>query len=141
MIPHRTPFLLPLLYPSLSWRVPVSEKVIYLTFDDGPVYGPTEFVLDVLKQYNGKATFFCIGDNVQKHPMVFQRILAEGHRVGNHTFHHVNGWKTSTDEYRDNVNKCEKQMVASGLIAKEDDKLFRPPYGRISRKQIARLND
>ena len=73
---HRTPFILPLLYPSLIWRMPSDGKQLFLTFDDGPVPGPTEFVLDTLRSYNIKATFFCIGDNIRKHPAVFKEIVA-----------------------------------------------------------------
>lgn len=141
MIPHRTPFFLPFLYPTLCWRIPTTEKVLYLTFDDGPVYGPTEFVLDVLKQYQCKATFFCIGDNIRKHPALYKRILAEGHRTGNHTFHHTNGWKTPVEDYVANVNACNAQMTQSGLEEHEGNRLFRPPYGRITRKQISLLKN
>src|SRR5688572_20495088 len=94
MIPHRTPFFLPLLYPSLLWRLPSSANEIYLTFDDGPVSGPTEFVLHELQRTSAKATFFCIGDNIRKHPQVFQEIIVANHAIGNHTFNHINGWKT-----------------------------------------------
>src|SRR5690349_7171085 len=109
MIPHRTPFFLPLLYPSLTWRIPTTKNEIYLTFDNGPVYGPTEFVLEELSKASAKATFFCIGDNVRKHPEVFKRILADGHTVGNHTFNHLSGWSTSTEKYIDNIRKFEEE--------------------------------
>jgi peptidoglycan/xylan/chitin deacetylase (PgdA/CDA1 family) len=138
MIPHRTPFILPWLYPSLTWRMDASEKSLYLTFDDGPVYGPTEFVLDTLASFNIQATFFCIGDNVRKHPAVYERILQEGHAVGNHTFHHVKGWKTSKDLYMNDVAECAKVLKIDSLVEKP---LFRPPYGRITRAQIASLQD
>jgi peptidoglycan-N-acetylglucosamine deacetylase len=139
----RTPFFLPLLYPGLIWRMHTEEKIIYLTFDDGPVPGPTEFVLDTLKQFNAKATFFCIGDNVNKHPKVFQRITAEGHTVGNHTFNHLKGWNYSTEDYLSNTNQCEKQFIVSGyqFPVTGNRKLFRPPYGRITPKQIKSLKE
>lgn len=139
MVPHRTPFLLPLIYPShLLWRVPTTHNSIYLTFDDGPVNGPTEFVLDVLARYNALATFFCIGDNVRKHPEVFRKIVTAGHGVGNHTFNHVNGWKTSDADYFKNIELCENQLAESGSKSVAIP-LFRPPYGRIKRTQIRGL--
>lgn len=133
----RNPFFLPWLYPGLTWRMPSVEKSLYLTFDDGPVHGPTEFVLDQLSRVSAKATFFCIGDNVRKHPDVFDRILSEGHAVGNHTFHHLSGWKTPVEEYVANVQQCDAVLQAGG----KNPPLFRPPYGRITRRQISRLND
>ena len=103
MIPHRTPFVLPLLYPSLVWRITSPEKDIYLTFDDGPVAGPTEFVLDQLGRYSIPATFFCIGDNIKKNPQIFRRIVEDGHSIGNHTVNHANGWRSRTADYVRNV--------------------------------------
>src|SRR5690349_5425099 len=103
MIPHRTPFFLPWIYPKLTWRIPTEAKELYLTFDDGPVHGPTEFVLETLRQYSAKATFFCIGDNVRKHPGVFKKIVDDGHAIGNHTFNHLNGWKTANTSYFENI--------------------------------------
>jgi peptidoglycan-N-acetylglucosamine deacetylase len=135
MIPHRTPSLLPWLYPGLTWRIPSEEKNIYLTFDDGPVHGPTEFALETLNEHGAKATFFCIGDNVHKHPEVFKKIITSGHAVGNHTFNHLNGWKTSSSNYLDNVKKCDDVIQSQAAPTK----LFRPPYGRITRKQIRLL--
>jgi peptidoglycan-N-acetylglucosamine deacetylase len=135
---HRSPFFLPWLYPQLTWRIPTLEKQLYLTFDDGPVPGPTEFVLDVLKQYAIQATFFCIGENVQKQPKIFNRIGQEGHRVGNHTLHHLNGWKTSLEDYIHNVQACD-QVFNTATGNGQPVTLFRPPYGRITRAQIKRL--
>jgi peptidoglycan-N-acetylglucosamine deacetylase len=139
MIPHRTPFLFPLLYPTLTWRLPTREKEICLTFDDGPVYGPTEFVLDTLRQYNVRGNFFCIGDNVRKHPEVFKRVVKERHAIGNHTYHHVKGWSTAVDKYLQEVISCEEEMEKH--LQRPRVKLFRPPYGRISRSQIRQLQD
>lgn len=136
----RNPFFLPWLYPGLTWRLPADEKVIYLTFDDGPVPGPTEFVLDELARVRANATFFCIGDNIRKHPAVFQRVMREGHAVGNHTFHHLSGWKTGHQQYLDDVALCRDEMVRGGNNVAPTN-LFRPPYGRITRKQIAALKD
>jgi peptidoglycan-N-acetylglucosamine deacetylase len=135
MIPHRTPFFLPLLYPSLVWRMPDTGKDLYLTFDDGPVSGPTEFVLDELQQSGTSATFFCIGDNVRKHPAVFEKIITGKHAIGNHTFNHVNGWRTSRDNYMENIKLFEKCLPDS--ITKPS--IFRPPYGKITRSQIQAL--
>lgn len=127
----KTPWLLKKIYPpALVWNMPCREKAIYLTFDDGPVPEVTPWVLDTLKEYNAKATFFCIGDNVRKHPEVYRRILDEGHSAGNHTFNHLNGWKTDDKTYLENIVKCS-ELVTSGL--------FRPPYGRIRRRQISNL--
>jgi len=137
---HRTPFLLPLLYPTLTWRIPVEQPDLYLTFDDGPVPGATEFVLDELKKYQAKATFFCIGDNIWKHAEVFRKVVAHGHAVGNHTFNHLNGWKTSTGDYISNIQQCQ-QVITNGNVPLPGVPLFRPPYGRITRNQIKQLPD
>ena len=123
------------LYPERIWAFSREEKSIYLTFDDGPIPEVTPWVLDELKKYNAKATFFCIGENVQKHPEIFQRILSEGHSVGNHTFNHLNGWKTATSEYIENVDKAEGQMGNNSKFKIQDSRLFRPPYGKITSKQ------
>lgn len=128
----RTPSILPLLYPSLIWRVSTVEKKVYLTFDDGPVPGPTDFVLEQLKAFNAKATFFCIGNNIEKNESLFKEISNQGHAVGNHTQNHKKGWVTSNDEYLDDVGACQQKM--------RDNRLFRPPYGRIRRSQIKKLH-
>lgn len=125
-----TPWWLRALYPSLVWRMPVGEKVIYLSFDDGPHAQATPFVLDQLKNYGAKASFFCIGKNVVSHPHLYERILAEGHAVGNHTYQHVNGWRTANEHYFSEVRQTAA-VVQSGL--------FRPPYGRITRAQASQL--
>ena len=120
------------LYPSLEWRIPTKEKIIYLSFDDGPHETATPFVLDVLAKYNARATFFCIGKNVRQFPEIYQRILNEGHAAGNHTEHHANGWKVSNEQYFSEINQTAT-MVKSNL--------FRPPYGRIRRSQIKALGN
>jgi peptidoglycan/xylan/chitin deacetylase (PgdA/CDA1 family) len=112
------------------WRICTEEKSIYLTFDDGPIPELTEWILDVLKEHNVKATFFCVGENIQKNPLIFQRILNEGHQVGNHTFNHLKGWRTSLDNYSANITQCQKFTKTN---------LFRPPYGRITLKQYKHL--
>lgn len=115
---------------ALTWKIPVEENKIFLTFDDGPHPTITPFVLNCLKQHNAKATFFCIGKNVQLYQGVFQQIINEGHRVGNHTHNHLNGWKTTDKKYFENI------ILARKFI---DSNLFRPPYGRITRFQIQQL--
>ncbi len=117
------------LYPGYRWSMPGNQKKIYLTFDDGPHPTITPLVLDLLRQYNAQATFFCIGHNVADHPEIYKRILLEGHATGNHTHNHLNGWKTKDADYIDNVLQASKYI---------DSHLFRPPYGRITRFQ-ARL--
>jgi peptidoglycan/xylan/chitin deacetylase (PgdA/CDA1 family) len=126
----KTPWWLMKCYPSCIWKMPDHEKVIYLTFDDGPHPEATPFVLDTLKEYQAKASFFCIGKNVVEQPLIYQRIVAEGHAVGNHTFNHLNGWKTSDAMYMDNIAKA-KQYI--------DSSLFRPPYGKITPFQLRLL--
>ncbi len=128
------------IFKNRIWEGPADEKAIYLTFDDGPIPEVTPWVLDQLKSFNAKATFFCIGENVQKHPEIFKKIIAEGHKVGNHTFNHLNGWKTSTPEYVLNTLKA-RQIIEKNLPGKEPAKnaLFRPPYGRIKSKQVREL--
>lgn len=129
-------FILPLLYPSLHWSKPKDKKTVYLTFDDGPIPEVTPWVLSILNKYNIKATFFCIGDNIRKHPSIFDEITNQGHQVANHTFNHLNGWKTSNLDYLANVEKCQSMM---GKTSRENNKLFRPPYGKITRSQIKLL--
>ena len=120
------------IFNNLVWDIPNSDKKIYLTFDDGPIPEVTEWVLDLLKSEEIKATFFCIGDNIKKHPEVYKRILSEGHQTGNHTFNHLNGWKTETNHYIDNFKLCETEH--SKLNTKHSF-LFRPPYGKIKPSQ------
>jgi peptidoglycan-N-acetylglucosamine deacetylase len=115
----------------LIWEIPGQEKVLYLTFDDGPVAGVTDKALGILDRFNAKATFFCVGDNVRKFPDIFRQVVEAGHAVGNHTFHHLNGWKTPDDEYFNDVKQCAELI---------DSKLFRPPYGRITRRQAKILS-
>ena len=110
--------------------MPETEKVIYLTFDDGPHETITPRVMALLGEYQAKATFFCIGDRVQKYPEIFSALKNEGHSIGNHTYYHVNGWDTEVDSYLDDVLK------ADALIG---SKLFRPPYGRLTRRAFQRL--
>ncbi|MBP7369082.1 MAG: Peptidoglycan-N-acetylglucosamine deacetylase [Bacteroidetes bacterium ADurb.BinA395] len=119
-------FLRPLIGRNYLWRKNSSEKVVYLTFDDGPVPEVTPQVLGVLDDFDIKATFFCVGDNVKKYPELYREILMKGHSVGNHTFHHLNGFKVGQEQYLKDVEQ------ASQLI---DSRLFRPPYGKLTRKE------
>ena len=128
----KTPLLLKVLYPKLLWDAGGNNRSIFLTFDDGPIPIVTPFVLNILKQYEAKATFFCIGDNVRKHPEVFQQVKDEGHAVGNHTFNHLNGWHTDDKTYLDNFLQAD-ELIGS--------KLFRPPYGRMKRSQVKLLQE
>lgn len=125
-----TPWWLRKLFPGAIWDISTAEKVIYLSFDDGPHPQITPFVLEELKKYTAAATFFCIGDNVKKFPDTYQKIIAEGHAVGNHTMHHLNGWKTTDEAYWEDISKA-KNYIQSGL--------FRPPYGRIKKSQLRQL--
>jgi peptidoglycan-N-acetylglucosamine deacetylase len=126
----RPPFFLKWYYPDLVWNKTTTEKTVYLTFDDGPIPNVTDFVLNTLKSFNVKATFFCIGDNISKHPQIFDRLKSEGHAIGNHTYNHLKGWKTDDQCYIDNFLKCQDLTQTH---------LFRPPYGRIKKSQIAAL--
>ncbi len=122
----KTPKFIQNLFPNFIWKVPSNEKVIYLTFDDGPIPEVTPWVLKTLKNFKAKATFFCVGQNVKKFPEAFQDILAHGHSVGNHTYNHLNGWATDNIPYFHNIRHCANLVKSS---------LFRPPYGRLMPKQ------
>lgn len=122
--PIRTPQWIQYLFPKYLWRMPLVEgkKKLYLTFDDGPIPGITPWVLEQLRSYNAQATFFCVGANVKKNPTIFQQIVDENHQIGNHTFSHLNAWKTSKNIYLEDVKSCQKLTQTN---------LFRPPYGRL----------
>ena len=126
----KTPGWIKKLYSRSTWFIPVNEKIIYLSFDDGPHPVITPFVLDELKKYNAKACFFCIGKNVLAYPEVYKRIIEEGHSVGNHSFNHLNGWKTNDALYLDDIAAAKKYIASN---------LYRPPYGRITRFQLKQL--
>lgn len=123
----KTPKLLHSVYRDAVWFLPNTEQQIYLTFDDGPVPEITTKCLDILKAYQVSATFFCVGENAQKCPDILKRINDEGHAIGNHSYHHLKGWKTENQAYFENVEQCNK-IVESNL--------FRPPYGKIKRSQL-----
>lgn len=157
LIPARTPRFIKKLFPNYVWGVSTTKKVIYLTFDDGPTPEITNWTLDVLKQYNAKATFFCIGNNVEKHPEIFHDILNAGHAIGNHTHNHLKGWKNSADAYLKNVDKAQdiikfqipktkfqnlaNDSQSSKIVNQQSliTNLFRPPYGQITSKQGKKL--
>jgi peptidoglycan-N-acetylglucosamine deacetylase len=122
----RPPSLLRKLYTAGIWRMSTQERKIYLTFDDGPIPEVTPWVLDVLKEATVPATFFCVGENVKNNPAIYKRIVQEGHAAGNHTYNHVNGWMTALPAYIENIQKCAMYV---------NSELFRPPYGRIRKKQ------
>ena len=126
----KTPGWLKKIYDSYIWSVPASDKILYLTFDDGPHSEATPFVLKELKKHNALATFFCIGKNVVAYPDIYKQIIQEGHSVGNHTYNHLNGWKTKNEDYLNDI------ALASNKI---DSYLFRPPYGRITSFQAKNL--
>lgn len=118
--------------------MPTDTRELYLTFDDGPVPEVTPWVLAQLRAHHAPATFFCIGDNVRKHPAVFAETRAQGHAIGNHTFHHVKGWTTGTHRYLAEVKACDDVLEQNGAGTA---RLFRPPYGRITRAQISQLRN
>ena len=126
----KTPRWLKRIYDSYLWSMPANDKDLYLTFDDGPHPEATVFVLKQLKQHNALATFFCIGKNVVAYPDIYQQILNEGHAVGNHTYNHLNGWKTNNDDYMRDIALASQEI---------DSDLFRPPYGRITSFQAKNL--
>jgi peptidoglycan/xylan/chitin deacetylase (PgdA/CDA1 family) len=130
MFKYTIPVILQQLMPSYTWKVDTEDKQLFLTFDDGPHPEITPWVLAQLKEFGAKATFFCVGDNVRKYPDVYEQILKENHAVGNHTFHHLNGWKTDTNDYLKDVALAENYIQSN---------LFRPPYGRIKRSQAKHL--
>lgn len=122
----KTPGLIKTIFSSFIWSVPTSASTVFLTFDDGPIPEVTPWVLDLLLEYNMKATFFCVGDNANKYPELLKRITKEGHSIGNHTYHHLNGWKTEHDNYINDLSLC------SGYI---ESTFFRPPYGKLTLSQ------
>jgi peptidoglycan/xylan/chitin deacetylase (PgdA/CDA1 family) len=124
------------LFSNYIWDLPNNENKIYLTFDDGPTPQITEWVLEQLLQHNAKATFFCIGKNIDAFPLLFEKIIKTGHRIGNHTFNHLNGWKTTKDEYSANISLCDNSIYnLTSEANNKKPKLFRPPYGKIKPKQ------
>ncbi|MBE7176109.1 MAG: polysaccharide deacetylase family protein [Mucilaginibacter polytrichastri] len=130
MYPVKTPFFWKWLFPHQLWHMPRNRRVIYLTFDDGPIPLVTPWVLKTLEEHQAKATFFCIGDNVRKHPGIYADVVAAGHQTGNHTFNHLKGISTPDETYFSNIATCAEYVHSP---------LFRPPYGRIRKRQVQHL--
>lgn len=140
LYPFCTPALLIRLMPSLTWRKESSDKkTIYLTFDDGPDPEATPYVLNLLDKYEAKATFFVVGANAEQHPEVLQLTYSKGHAIGNHTHHHLSGWRTATETYLKDVATCKNALYQA--LERSPSKLFRPPYGRITPGQLRSLKN
>ncbi|MDP3353681.1 MAG: polysaccharide deacetylase family protein [Flavobacteriaceae bacterium] len=137
----KTPNFIKSFFKDLVWSFTNSEKKLYLTFDDGPTSEITPFILEQLKKHNAKATFFCVGENIDKFPAIFQQIIEEGHTVGNHTNNHLNGWKTTTSIYLKNIEDSEKYFNENPKFKIQNSKLLRPPYGKIRFSQINKLKE
>ncbi|CAN5614692.1 polysaccharide deacetylase family protein [soil metagenome] len=135
----KTPWWLRNIYPQLIWQKKEEKNSVFLTFDDGPIPIVTEFVLEVLKSHQAKATFFCVGENLQKYPGLGTKIIEEGHTLGNHTHQHINGWKNHDQLYLQDIAKCDH--LIDRYLGNGRTKLFRPPYGRIKQSQIRKLNN
>lgn len=140
IIPIKTPKIVKKALPHYIWEKPTDEKILYLTFDDGPTPQITNWTLDVLSQFNAKATFFCIGNNIKKHPEIFQNILSQRHVIGNHTQNHIKGWKTKVSDYLVDVNKAQ-EVINSEIENQKSSMLFRPPYGQIKPSQGKALKE
>ncbi|MGQ7946307.1 polysaccharide deacetylase family protein [Flavobacterium sp. WC2509] len=126
------------IFSNYVWEIPNTENKIYLTFDDGPTPDVTEWVLEKLQKQQVKATFFCIGKNIDSNPDLFKKVINDGHAIGNHTFNHLNGWKTNTADYLENAALCQSAIYEHQPV---NPKLFRPPYGKIKTSQSKRLRE
>lgn len=128
---YKVPSLLPKVFPTFWWRLPQEKPTIFLTFDDGPIPQLTPFILEMLQKYQAQATFFCVGDNIRKYSFIFEQIIINQHQVANHTFHHLNAWKTPSWQYLQDIQLCQ------GLIKPQATSLlFRPPYGKLTPQLI-----
>jgi len=127
------------IFSGYIWDIPNSENKIYLTFDDGPTPEITEWVLEQLKKHQAKATFFCIGKNIKNHPVIFHKIIEEGHAIGNHTHNHLNGWKTPAADYLNNIDLCKSEICNHSTFQNLQSPLFRPPYCKIKKTQSKEL--
>ena len=140
--PVKTPVIAKKVFPKFIWDLPSATKTIYLTFDDGPTSKITNWTLDVLNQYDAKATFFCIGKNIENHPDIFENILENGHSIGNHTWNHIKGWRTSTKAYLKNIDETQKLIdTFTNKQNLQSENLFRPPYGQLRLKQARALDN
>lgn len=141
MYTHKTGRLFARLFPSMTWQIE-AEKTIFLTFDDGPIPDITPFVLEQLAQYQAKATFFCVGENIRRNPKVFRQVTDAGHLVANHTYNHLQGFYTDNLTYFDNIEQCERQIeigLASSKGQHRFNRLFRPPHGLMTPSQVKYL--
>lgn len=136
-IPAKTQGWIQKSLPWFTWKRSSGHKTVYLTFDDGPIEGMTPWILDLLAEHKAKASFFVVGGNVVKNPALISRILDEGHTIGNHTFNHINGWKTPTKEYVDNIRRCA--MALEKHLPPDYPRLFRPPYGKMTPFQVSEV--
>lgn len=130
----KTNWIIKKIFSNYIWDVSNTAKTVCLTFDDGPIPEVTAWVLEELKKHNFKATFFCIGENIDKHPEIFKKVITEGHSIGNHTFNHLNGWKTSSEAYLENIRAC-KEIIEKTTDYNSNSKIFRPPYGKLKTAQ------
>ena len=137
IIPAKTPGFVKTLFPNFVWNINTDQKVLYLTFDDGPTPEITEWVLKVLDEFEAKATFFCIGNNIEKHPDIFKKVITQGHSIGNHTFNHLKGWKHKTKVYFKDVLKT--QNIIGKFKVDTFRPMFRPPYGKFKNKQSKKI--
>lgn len=138
----KTHSLIKKLFSHYIWDLPNTENKVYLTFDDGPTPEITEWVMEQLDLYNAKATFFCIGKNIEAHRSIFEKLIQKKHAIGNHTFNHLNGWQTSSDDYSANVSLCANSIKNHTIgTSNSASKLFRPPYGKIKSIQAKKLKN
>lgn len=139
--PVKIPRFIKRIFPNYVWDFSSKDKILYLTFDDGPTPEITNWTLNTLKQYNAKATFFCIGNNIEKHSDIFNAIVEQGHHIGNHTHNHLKGWRTSKKNYISNVEQAQEIINTSIIDNKRLPKsnLFRPPFGKIKNSQAKAL--
>lgn len=135
---YKTPGFLKRISKDLVWGIQGVSKDLYITFDDGPIPDLTEYVLDVLDDFEAKATFFCVGENIYKYPDLCKTIINKGHVVGNHTYNHLKGWSTKNNQYFSNIEKCNELILKYQKSARP---LFRPPHGQITRSQINSLKE
>lgn len=133
LYPAKMPFFIKWFFPKLIYRHQNNEKRIYLTFDDGPNPEVTPWVLNLLKQEQIKATFFCVGNQIEKYPKILKQVVAEGHQIGNHSYRHENGWHTPVEVYKESIENTKRLIAKNTSVSSQ---LFRPPYGRITPKQI-----
>lgn len=133
---YKTPWITRARYHELTWSLD-SDESIYLTFDDGPDRNTTPWIMNELRKVGAKATFFCLGKNIKENATLVQDLLNDGHVIGNHTYNHLNGWKTLINDYLEDVRACDEELMNLGI----HNQLFRPPHGRIKKGQISALSN